>query len=134
LFEGLEWEDNDPIDKLKRMIWGGQALRVLDDRLSASLSQIHNAKETLDHSIKQVHTAHPEVRIRAKGLSSLQEEGQQHIELLQEYTDVLERFGKRLSILSNVHVRIQLKIKHITGLRDGVSLRSHRAMCDCRKN
>ena len=58
MFEGLEWEVNDPIDKLKRMIWGGQALRVLDDRLSASLSQIHNAKEALDHTIKQVCMAH----------------------------------------------------------------------------
>jgi hypothetical protein len=39
------------------MIWGGQALRVLDDKLSASLSQIQNAKEAMVHTIKQVCTA-----------------------------------------------------------------------------
>jgi hypothetical protein len=60
---------------------------------------------------------------------SVQEEGQQHIELLQEYTNVLEGFGKRFGILSNVQVRIQLKIKHITGLRDGVSRRSAVVPC-----
>jgi hypothetical protein len=85
------------------MIWGGQALRIFDDRLSAALSQIRNAKEALDHNIKQ-------------------DEGQQHIELLQEYTTVLEGFEKHFSSLSNVQVRIQHKIKHVIGLRDGVSL------------
>lgn len=84
------------------MIWGGQALRIFDDRLSASLSQIRNAKEALDHNIKQ-------------------DEGQQHIELLQEYMTVLEGFEKHFSSLSNVQVRIQLKIKHVIGLRDGAS-------------
>jgi hypothetical protein len=39
------------------MIWGGQALRVIDDKLSASLSQIQNAKEVMVRTIKQVRTA-----------------------------------------------------------------------------
>ena len=39
---------------------------------------------------------------------------------------VLEGFEKYFGILSNVEVQIQLKIKHITGLRDGVSQRSRR--------
>lgn len=85
------------------MIWGGQALRIFDDRLSASLSQIRNAKEALDHNIKQ-------------------DEGQQHLELLQEYMTVFEGFEKHFSNLSNVQIRIQLKINHVIGLRDGVSL------------
>jgi hypothetical protein len=85
------------------MIWGGQALRIFDDRLSASLSQIRNAKEALDHNIKQ-------------------DEGQQHIKLVQEYMTILEGFEKHFSALSNVQVRIQLKIKHVIGLRDGVGL------------
>jgi hypothetical protein len=73
----------------------------------------------------------PHDPICAKPLSTLQDEGQQHIELLQEYTNVLEGFGKRFSILSNVQVRIQLKVEHITGLRDGVSPRPRsRAMYD----
>jgi hypothetical protein len=109
LFEGLEWDENNPdntVDKLKRMGWGGQALRIFDERLSASLAQIHNAREALDHTIKQ-------------------EYGQPHIDLLQEYLNVVEWFDKRFNILSNVEVRIQLKIKHITGLRDGVSFNAN---------
>lgn len=106
LFEGLEFDENDPsstVKKLKRMTWGGQALRILDDRLSASLSQIRLAKEALDYTIRQ-------------------DEGQQDMELLQEYMTVLEGFGKRFSILSNVQFRVQQKMNHIIGLRDGVRI------------
>jgi hypothetical protein len=73
----------------------------------------------------------PHDPICAKPLSTLQDEGQQHVELLQEYASVLKEFRKRFSILSSVQVRIQLKVEHITGLRDGVSPRPRsRAMHD----
>jgi hypothetical protein len=93
------------------MIWGGQALRIFDDRLSASLSQIRNAKEALDNNIKQ-------------------DEGQQHITLVREYMSILEGFDKHFSALSNVQVRIQLKIQHVIGLRDGVSSSVHQHLTD----
>ena len=102
MFKGLQWNVNDSADKLKRIIWAGQGFRNLDDRLSVSLEQIHNAMETINHSIKQ-------------------EQPPQHVELLNEYMNILEGFQKRVSNLSNVQVRIQLKIKHIINLRDGVS-------------
>jgi hypothetical protein len=88
---------------LKRIIWAGLALRILDDRLSASLSQINNARVALDNNITQ-------------------DEGQMHPELLQEYMNIMESFDKRFSNLSNAQARIELRIKHITGLRDGVSI------------
>jgi Mg2+ and Co2+ transporter CorA len=88
---------------LKRIIWAGLALRILDDRLSASLSQINNARVALDNNITQ-------------------DEGQMHAELLQEYINIMESFDKRFSNLSNAQARIELRIKHITGLRDGVSI------------
>ena len=88
---------------MKRIIWAGLALRILDDRLSASLSQINNARVALDNNITQ-------------------DEGQMHAELLQEYINIMESFDKRFSNLSNAQARIELRIKHITGLRDGVSI------------
>ncbi len=81
------------------MLWGLEALRVFDDRLSASLSEIQKAKEAMERTIKQECD-------RA---------------MLQEYNDVIEEFEKRYGMLSDVQVRTQLKIRQVTGLRDGVS-------------
>jgi hypothetical protein len=50
-----------------------------------------------------------------------QDEGRMHPDLLQEYINIMESFDKRFSNLSNAQARIELRIKHITGLRDGVS-------------
>jgi hypothetical protein len=47
---------------------------------------------------------------------------QQDIELVQEYKNVLEEFGDRYCILRDVQIKIQLRIRQVTGLRDGVSL------------
>jgi hypothetical protein len=52
----MDWGANDAPDKLKKMLWGLEALRVFDDKLSSSLSQIQKAKETMDHTIQQVRT------------------------------------------------------------------------------
>ncbi|KAI9049724.1 hypothetical protein LZ554_005876 [Drepanopeziza brunnea f. sp. 'monogermtubi'] len=102
LLEGLEWGTSEAVDKLKRMLWGLEALRVFDDRLSASLSQIQKAQGAMERTIKQ-------------------EAGQQHVALLQEYNNVVEEFEKRFGMLSDVQIRTQLKIRQVTGLRDGIS-------------
>jgi hypothetical protein len=49
LLQGLEWGSSKAVDKLKKMLWGLEALRVFDDRLSASLSQIQKAREAMEH-------------------------------------------------------------------------------------
>jgi hypothetical protein len=54
LLEGLEWGTSEAVDKLKKMLWGLEALRVFDDRLSGSLSQIQKAQEAMERIIKQV--------------------------------------------------------------------------------
>jgi hypothetical protein len=54
LLQGLEWGSSRAVDKLKKMLWGLEALRVFDDRLSASLSQIQKAREAMERTIKQV--------------------------------------------------------------------------------
>ncbi|KAH7407184.1 hypothetical protein BKA64DRAFT_666015 [Cadophora sp. MPI-SDFR-AT-0126] len=102
LLEGLEWGTNEAVNRLKKMLWGLEALRVFNDRLSASLSQIKKAQEAMDRTIKQ-------------------EAGQQHVDLLQEYNNIIEEFEKRYGMLSDVQIRTQLKISQVTGLRDGIS-------------
>ncbi|PVH79529.1 hypothetical protein DL98DRAFT_655454 [Cadophora sp. DSE1049] len=102
LLEGLEWGTSEAVSRLKKMLWGLEALRVFNDRLSASLSQIQKAQEAMERTVKQ-------------------EAGQQHVDLLQEYNNVIEEFEKRYGMLSDVQIRTQLKISQVTGLRDGIS-------------
>lgn len=102
LLEGLEWGTSEAVTKLKKMLWGLEALRVFDDRLSASISQIQKAQEAMERTIKQ-------------------EAGQPHVDLLQEYNNVVEEFEKRFGMLNDVRIRTQLKIRQVTGLRDGIS-------------
>jgi hypothetical protein len=54
LLEGLEWGTSEAVDKLKKMLWGLEALRVFDDRLSGSLSQIQKAQDAMERTVKQV--------------------------------------------------------------------------------
>jgi hypothetical protein len=54
LLEGLEWGTSEAVDKLKKMLWGLEALRVFDDRLSASLAQIQKAQDAMERTVKQV--------------------------------------------------------------------------------
>jgi len=79
-----------------------EALRVFDDRLSAALSQIQKARDAMERTIKQG-------------------SGELHVDLVQEYLNVLEEFEKRFGMLSDVQIRTQLKISQVTGLRDGIS-------------
>jgi hypothetical protein len=46
--------------------------------------------------------------------------GEIHVDLLQEYVNILEEFEKRYGMLFEVQIRTQLKIRQVTGLRDGV--------------
>lgn len=105
LLEGLEdwWGTVEAINKLKKMLWGWEALRVFNDKLSSSLSQIQRAQEAMEHVIK-----HDVI--------------QQHVDLIQEYNNVMDEFKKRHGMLVDVHDSTQLKIKQVTGLRDGVRL------------
>ncbi|KAK0744618.1 hypothetical protein B0T21DRAFT_282031, partial [Apiosordaria backusii] len=100
LVEGLEdwWGTAEAINKLKKMLWGWDALRIFNDKLSTSLSQIQRAHDVMENVIKQVYA-----------------------ELVQEANTVLDEFRKRHGMLIDVHDKTQLKIKQVTGLRDGIS-------------
>ncbi|KAK0666027.1 hypothetical protein QBC41DRAFT_157065 [Cercophora samala] len=104
LFEGPEdwWGTAEAINKLKKMLWGWDALRIFNDKLSASLTQIQRAHDAMDNHIKQ-------------------EALHQDAELIQEASTVVDEFRKRHGLLVDVHDKMQLKIKQVTGLRDGIS-------------
>ena len=53
LLQGLDWKSSKAVDKLRKMLWGLEALRVFDDRLTAALSQIQKAREAMERTIKQ---------------------------------------------------------------------------------
>ncbi|KAI0134259.1 hypothetical protein BJ170DRAFT_192466 [Xylariales sp. AK1849] len=102
LLQGIDWGSSQALEKLKKMLWGLEALRAFGERLSASLAQIQRAKEAMERVGKK-------------------DAGYLHVDLLQEYQQVIEEFTKRYDILSDVDMRTKLKIKQVTGLRDGIS-------------
>jgi hypothetical protein len=68
LLEGLEWGTSEAVDKLKKMLWGLEALRVFDDRLSASLTQIQKAQDAMERTVKQVCQAFSPIKVISNGL------------------------------------------------------------------
>lgn len=74
---------------------------MFNDKLASSLSQIQRAQEAMEHLVKQ-------------------DTAQQHVDLIQEYTSVMDEFKKAYGMLAEVQDKTQLKIKQVTGLRDGV--------------
>ncbi|KAK3350290.1 hypothetical protein B0T25DRAFT_457435, partial [Lasiosphaeria hispida] len=107
LLEGLEdwWGTVEAINKLKKMLWGWEALRVFNDKLSSSLSQIQRAQAAMEHVIKHVRLC----------------TDTQNVDLIQEYNIIIDEFKKRHGMLVDVAEKTQLKIKQVTGLRDGIS-------------
>lgn len=67
--EGYDWEADDAVDKLRTMLWGLEALKMFDDRLSSSLSSIEKARKDLEDTINSVSlfllTLRPEAYIEA---------------------------------------------------------------------
>lgn len=54
LLQGIDWGTTQALAKLKKMLWGLEALRAFDERLSASLAQIQRAKEAMERNGKKV--------------------------------------------------------------------------------
>ena len=51
---GYDWKDDSAVDKLKMMLWGLEALRMFEERLSISLSKIEKARDDLKGIIDNV--------------------------------------------------------------------------------
>ena len=53
-------------------------------------------------------------------LTREQDASQQHAELIQEYNNLMDEFHKRYGMLADVQDKMNVKIRQVTGLRDGV--------------
>jgi len=55
LLKGLEWHKSDiALRKLKKMLWGLEALRVFDDKLKMALARIKDSKEATKKDLERV--------------------------------------------------------------------------------
>lgn len=107
------------MDRLRSMLWGLEALKIFDDRLDDSLKSIDKARETLVHQMDNVGLQRS-FNFTTATNDIIKERGERHGELKRAYKDTLEKFGKQRDFLFAVHAKIDLKIKQVTGLRDGV--------------
>jgi hypothetical protein len=58
LLKGMEWQKSDvALKKLKEMLWGLEALRVFDDKLTRALQEIKYGKEKTKAELARV--SHP---------------------------------------------------------------------------
>ena len=100
--EGYDWEDDNAVNRLRSMMWGLESLKMLEDRTAASLKSISGARDTLLDNIGR-------------------EPGRRHPILEQGCNHVIERFDKQREQLFILHNSLELKIRQVTGLRDGLS-------------
>lgn len=55
LLKGLEWHKSDiALRKLKKMLWGLEALRVFDDKLNMALARIKDSQEATKKDLGRV--------------------------------------------------------------------------------
>ena len=55
LLKGMEWhKSDDAVKKLKQMLWGLEALRVFDDKLTRALQEIKEGKEKMKGALAKV--------------------------------------------------------------------------------
>lgn len=55
----------------------------------------------------------------------IQEASHHHIDLVEEYNNVMETFANKYNLLNGVQLRFKSKIIQLTGLRDGVEATIH---------
>ena len=53
---GLDWKAHTAVPELKKMFWGLEALRVIEDKLGTSLYEIRKAKNQMENTIQIVRT------------------------------------------------------------------------------
>lgn len=99
--KGLDWR-TDTEDRLDRMFWAQEALRILEVSVSSALNQIERAKEKMDRTIKRA-------------------AGQLHNDILQEYSNVMGDFEQQYLGLAGIRTEMQLKKQQVTSLRDSIS-------------
>jgi len=55
LLKGIEWHKSDvALRKLKKMLWGLEALRVFDDKLKRALQEIRDCEDQMNRELLRV--------------------------------------------------------------------------------
>ncbi|KAI9728899.1 MAG: hypothetical protein M1834_007157 [Cirrosporium novae-zelandiae] len=118
LFDGVTLEkSHKALERLRRMLWGLESLRIFENTLSSSVAVIKNVKEDSVHAIKYV--CDPKLSSTNFILICFQEREQWDRKLLEHSEKVFEEFDKRFQDLSKVLININQKIEQISRLRDG---------------
>ncbi|KAH8648735.1 hypothetical protein BGZ60DRAFT_390281 [Tricladium varicosporioides] len=103
LLKGIEWHKSDvALRRLKKMLWGLEALRVFDDKLKQALLKIGDGKAAMDDVLVKV----SELR---------------HKDMKMECEKIREEYTKRFSRLENAHSSIRERIEHSSRLREGIT-------------
>ncbi|KAM7194686.1 hypothetical protein V8F20_007878 [Naviculisporaceae sp. PSN 640] len=103
LLRGMAWSKSDvALKKLKRMLWGLEALRIFSDKLGQAMSEIARAKAKVDTWVLVGH----DVR---------------HPDMERERQRVFEEFEKRRERLEYAHGNIKQRIEQGGRLREGIS-------------
>lgn len=103
LLKGMAWSKSDvALKKLKRMLWGFEALRIFCDKLARAMSEIVRAKAKVDTWILVGHDL-------------------RHRDMEQERQRVFEEFEKRRERLEYAHGNIKQRIEQGSKLREGIS-------------
>ncbi|KAK4445501.1 hypothetical protein QBC34DRAFT_472436 [Podospora aff. communis PSN243] len=103
LLEGMAWSKSDvALKKLKRMLWGLEALRIFSDKLGRAIGEVKRARAKLATWLMVGYNLrHPDM-----------EREKQHL---------VEDFDKREDRLRNAHASIQQRIEQGNRLREGIS-------------
>jgi hypothetical protein len=119
---GLDWR-TDTEERLDSMFWAQEALRILDVSVSSALSEIERAKEKMDRTIKRVCCCNPGCSFMNTFTKNLNQEARQlHIDILQEYSNVMADFEQQYLGLVGIRTEMQLKKQQVTSLRDSVCI------------
>jgi hypothetical protein len=103
LLNGMPWSKSDvALKKLKRMLWGLEALRIFSDKLERAIGEITHAHQKMRTSLLVGH----DIR---------------HRDMTRECERVVEDFERRRDRLGNAYSSIQQRIEQGSKLREGIT-------------
>lgn len=103
LLRGMAWSKSDvALKKLKRMLWGLEALRIFSDKLARAINEVTRARDKMATWLMVGYNL-------------------RHSDMEREKQRVVEEFDKRRDRLRNAHASIQQRIEQGSRLREGIS-------------
>ncbi|KAJ9161715.1 hypothetical protein NKR19_g1936 [Coniochaeta hoffmannii] len=103
LLVGMEFDRSDrAVSVLKQMLWGFEALRIFNDKLSQALEVVGRAETKMNELLED-----------SKSI--------RHKDMVSGVAQVKEEFEKRRSRLANTYNALQLRVEQGIKLREGIS-------------